>query len=385
LTSTAGYVVWLIHAAVYASLWGLMPWIAGRLGLEAGAGVLAGTVGAVIPHWPGHGEALMALATALLMLGFLRRWTQARGAPTERSPSLPGSFLLGTGAGLAFHVQPALLLVVLGWMAFELWWSRDRRRWLSSALVTAGMALACLPWGWRNTRTFQSLFFVRSNLGLELRMGNHDGAAAAMDVMDAREEFLHPRTHEMEARRVQERGELVYMKEAGLEARRWITDHPIGFLRLTGSRMVHWWLGPLYAPPLAALVIFLTILAVVGACLAVPGLSVPRRAALLIPLATYPLVYYVVAYMPRYRQPIDWIFLLLAGSGVWRGIQRIKVGAPTPALPPLFRPEALHGVGPGSPDSRSQRCPQHRGQEDSQTASESQRIQGVEAQEQRPE
>jgi hypothetical protein len=38
----------------------------------------------------------------------------------------------------------------------------------------------------------------------------------------------------------------------------------------------------------------------------------------LIPLATYPLIYYIVAYMPRYRIPIDWILYILAGAAVWQ-------------------------------------------------------------------
>lgn len=102
---------------------------------------------------------------------FLRRWTR-------KEPSRLGSILLGIGSGVAFHVQPALVLVVLGWLVFELWWRRRLRPWAQAGLVTLGMILACLPWGWRTYRTFDAVFFVRSNLGLELRMGNHDGAAA---------------------------------------------------------------------------------------------------------------------------------------------------------------------------------------------------------------
>jgi len=37
---------------------------------------------------------------------------------------------------------------------------------------------------------------------------------------------------------------------------------------------------------------------------------------------TYPLVYYLVAYMPRHREPLDWLFLLLAGAAIWRWIVR---------------------------------------------------------------
>jgi hypothetical protein len=47
----------------------------------------------------------------------------------------------------------------------------------------------------------------------------------------------------------------------------------------------------------------------------------PQRASLLTPLVCYPLVYYVVLYMPRYRVPLDWILLLLAGAAVWRWLE----------------------------------------------------------------
>ena len=329
-TLTAGRVVWLFHSAVYAAVWSMLPWVAIQVGLGGGAGILAGLVGGVIPRWPGHAEGLMALATILLMLAFLRRW---RGGGGSRA----GSLLLGIASGVAFHVQPALLLVVLGWMGFELWWTKGRRKWVHSGLMATGIVLACLPWAWRNYRTFDAAFFVRSNLGLELRMGNHDGAAAAMDVMDAREEFLHPRTHEAEARKVREMGEVAYMRQAGREATGWIRNNPGTFVRLTGSRMAHWWLGPLYDPPLAALFVILTVLALGGAWIAFPSLTTPQRWALLIPLLTYPLIYYVVAYMPRYRAPIDWIFLLLAGAAVLRPARQLTAITTLPRAWPRSR------------------------------------------------
>ena len=313
LTLRAGYVAWCVHILITAILWGMLPWLAGRIGLPPTAGFLAGLIGAVVPRWSGHGEGLTALAIVLLMVAFVHRWMSGRS-------SAGGSLLLGGGAGIAFHVQPALLPVVLGWMAFELWWSKDRRKLLFAALMILGMVLACFPWGLRNYRTFDAVFFIRSNLGLELRMGNHVGAAAAMDVMDAQGEHIHPRTHEGEARKVQELGEVVYMRQAGDEALDWIRTNPWTFTKLTASRAAHWWLGPLHDPPMALVVTAITLLALLGVWRTCPSLALPQRAALLIPLVMYPLIYYVVAYMPRYREPVNWIFLLLACAAVWNWI-----------------------------------------------------------------
>jgi hypothetical protein len=49
----------------------------------------------------------------------------------------------------------------------------------------------------------------------------------------------------------------------------------------------------------------------------------PQRAVWIIPLATFPVIYYFVAYMARYRVPIDWILYVLAGAMVWRWIERV--------------------------------------------------------------
>jgi hypothetical protein len=65
----------------------------------------------------------------------------------------------------------------------------------------------------------------------------------------------------------------------------------------------------------------LTILALFGALRSLPAMSVPQRVALVIPLICYPLAYYIVIYMPRYRIPLDWILLLLAGAAVWHWLE----------------------------------------------------------------
>ncbi len=311
----AGYAAWILRIASYCAMYAMLPWLAGRLGVGKQAGVLAGIAGAFVAVWPGYGEALTAILLGLLLVAFLRRWTAGRGSAAR-------SFLLGAGAAVTFHLQPALLPVVLGCMAFELWWSEDRRKWAFSALMALGIVVACVPWGWRNYARFHEVFFIRSNLGLELRMGNHEGAAAAMDVMDVRQQHRHPRVQEAEALKLRELGEVEYMREAGREALGWVTTHPAEFLRLTSSRVIHTWFGPLHEPPVAAGFTALTLLALLGAWRTLPGMAIPARAALLIPLATYPLIYYVVAYMPRYRVPIEWILLVFAGAAVWRWIER---------------------------------------------------------------
>jgi hypothetical protein len=164
---------------------------------------------------------------------------------------------------------------------------------------------------------------LRGNLGLELRMGNHEGATGHLEknVRDIKE-YQHPRSNPAEARLIQELGEAEYMRRAKAEAVDWITANPLDFLALTASRTTQFWLGPLHQPWIAVAVTTLTILALFGAWYSLPGMTLPQRAAVLAPLICYPLAFYVIIHMPRYRVPLDWILLLLAGGWVWHWIDR---------------------------------------------------------------
>ena len=113
---------------------------------------------------------------------------------------------------------------------------------------------------------------------------------------------------------MQQFGELEYMRRAAREAMEWIRSHPAAFFRLTEPRVVQFWFGPVDDLPLALWISLVTLLSAIGARRAFPRLSVPQRAAILIPLATYPLVYYLVGFEARYREPMDGLALLLAAT-----------------------------------------------------------------------
>ena len=321
-----GMVRWILIMVAYSALWALMPWLGESLGVGRRAGVFGGVVGALFVTFPSELESLSALALAMTSIGFCLRW---RG--DAKSGGRKGRLvLLGVALGASFHLQPVLLPVVLGYLTFELWWWRGRRSWWRVGLMALGILLACLPWGVRNYTTFHQLFFIRGNLGLELYVGNHDGAHADIDVSSARRSFQHPRTDRAEAERVLELGEGPYMAEKQREAVDWIRANPGEFLRLTGTRVLYFWFGPLHKGSGAAPYLLLSLLALIGGWRAFPTMKMPQRAALLIPLATYPLVYYVVAYMPRYGEPVRWALLLLAGAAVFApGEGRAQPGSHT--------------------------------------------------------
>jgi hypothetical protein len=315
LTLTAGYIALLFRITFHSAIYAMLPWVAGRLGVGRQPGVIAGLAWAFVADWPGHGEALAALMLALLLVACVRRWHAPR-------LSAVGSFLLGVGWAVVFHVQPALLPTMLACMAFELWWSRDRRRWGFALIMVLGAGLTCAPWAWRNYVAFGEVFFIRSNFGLELRMGNHDGATADIDVMGARQGFRHPRINMEEAYKLQEIGEMEYMRRARAEAIDWIRANPGEFTRLTASRIAHFWFGPLHKPVAAAGASALTVLAVLGLWYSRRTTTIPQRAAIIIPFLTFPLVYYIVANMFRYRLPVHWIILVLAAAAIWHWIRR---------------------------------------------------------------
>jgi len=313
-TLTAGYVYMGFIITTNAAMYAMAPWVADKLGVGKQAGFIGGMIGAFMVEldWSTHGEGLASILLGLMLVAFLKRWSNERN-------SLFTSLMFGLGIGASFHVQPVLLLVFLGCFAFEIAWRKVNRKLVATGMLALGVVFACAPWAWRNYNMFHTFFFIRSNLGLELRMGNHEGATAAMATMN----FTmpqHPRTQLAEARKVQQLGEVEYMRQALRETLTWIWENPLEFLKLTFLRFVYFWFGPLYLRRAAAVIPALTILAVLAIRRIFPLLSLPKRIVILVPLLTYPIIYYLVPYMPRYRTPIDWLIFILAGVEIWHWI-----------------------------------------------------------------
>jgi hypothetical protein len=347
VTPAAAYARSVLGIVSMAAAFAMLPWLAGRLGLGRRAGIVGGMAAAVVP-WQGLPDALgfasteaqASVALGVLMAWFLRRWS------STGQFSVAGSLALGAFAGFAFHLAPALAPVVAAYALFELWWLKDRRKWGAALAVAAGILVACAPWTWRNYSALGEAVFIRSNFGLELRLGNHEGARA--DLWGTRDAArLHPGNDEGEARRVRDLGEAAYMRAVRREAVGWIRSHPAEFITLTAARVWHVWLGPPARPLDALPVAGLTGLALAGLRRALPHLSTPERAALLIPLFAYPLVYYLVGYVPRYTFPVTTLLFAAAGANavgvggprVWTGNRGIEDPHDTDTCqPPLTGP-----------------------------------------------
>jgi hypothetical protein len=327
VTPAAGYARSVAGIASCAASYAMLPWLAAGLGLGRRAGIAGGLAAALLPlhgvsdalGWWGN-EALAAIALGVLLVWYLRRWR------SPDPPSFLGSLALGGFAGFAFHLAPSVLPVVLLCAPFELWWLKDRRKWTGVLATALGATLVCVPWAWRNYTALHDVYFIRSNFGLELRLANHDGAQA--DIWTMKPGRLHPGSSAEEAARVRDLGEARYMTQVRDEALTWIGAHPTEFARLTVARAWHVWFGPPARPLEALPVAALTILALLGLARGLPRLSPPERAALVIPLVAYPLVYYLVGYVPRYLFPLSGLLFVLAASEVmaWASREGMRTG-----------------------------------------------------------
>jgi len=97
-------------------------------------------------------------------------------------------------------------------------------------------------------------------------MGNHEGAGATLELSVRAGTERHPGNNEEEARKVQQLGELEYMRQVRRETFSWIRTHPAAFFRLTALRIAQFWFGPVDDHLLALRISLVTLLSVFGAC-----------------------------------------------------------------------------------------------------------------------
>lgn len=249
-------------------------------------------------------------------------WFLARAA--EEGPHAPARVLARLGAmlGLVALVNPAPLSLV----PVALWyWLRPRdalSRSRAAAAFLAGLVLVSGPWALRNLVVLGSPN-LRTNLGVELFVGNNDGARGPFNGR------IHPAYDDAEYARYVALGEVAYAADAGARARAWMSANPGRFARLTLERAQRFWVGP---DPFAAQVLGSGALrhrdwqgwiewlchAFIGACGLVGAVTFRGRdgAATLVrgALLLFPLVYYVTHVFERYRLPLEPVLVLAASA-----------------------------------------------------------------------
>ena len=283
-----------------------------RPGLCAALLALPPPVYSYVPVW----EGIYCAAGLILFCLYSERQVGRGGAP--------GLFLTGVAMGLLALLNPVSVLVAGPWLLFLLWKAAPRIRARVCLLAAAGALIALLPWTVRNYRQFHAWFFVRDNLGIELFVSNNDTARPTLDANLGHALLaLHPTGSESEAAAVRDLGEFRYNQSRLRAALEWIRSHRDRFRALTLARIrLFWFPDPGDDAWHAWIVSIVTAASVLGLAL----LAIRRRAVAIfaaVVFAVFPLVYYVTQANARYRTPILWLSLLLAGYlavGCWDAV-----------------------------------------------------------------
>jgi hypothetical protein len=270
------------------SLYALARWLRGGGWLWLGLHALAAAL------------AVLSEGAAILFLAAFEGWLALRGAP--------GTPLAGNGSSVS-EPHP-----------------RAGRRLEKAATIVLTAGLACLlawgPWLVRNWRTLGAPVLLKSNLGVELWLGNNPEALTG---------FLHAQdehavySNEVERRLLLQLGEPAYARLCFRRFVHFVSARPGDFLVLTGRRVLHFWtLLPGKPNPVRPLLtaLFLACLALLAGLRfrewrrARGGAPRPERSwletAAVLFLLWYPAAYYVTHFLLyRYRFPLE-VMLLLA-------------------------------------------------------------------------
>jgi hypothetical protein len=232
--------------ATVAATLACLPWLARRLGLSEWAGWLAAFALAVMPinfFYESFGDWEQPLA-ALVLVGLLACFLELRKSAWQRPWLVAATGLLtGIAALLSPSLVPAVGLMILAEFA---WPTAPRKRILAGAAAIVTLTALCItPWMVRNYHALGGFVPLRSNFGLELWFGNRADATGSSNVdwsdPDMSAKMRHPHPNADECRRLQEMGELAYMKERQHEALHWIGANPGRFVELTGTRFRMFW------------------------------------------------------------------------------------------------------------------------------------------------
>jgi hypothetical protein len=298
-------------------VYGALPLVARNLGMPGRAGLYAGLFGAAVPVYlltelRGGEVALVGLLLVIATLSF--RATMLR--PSFGWREAAGHGLLW-GVMLSTSPSPAPVLALwIGLLFLEHRPPLGTAARFSAVLVATLLALQ-LPWVVRNYLVLGSPVWARSNLGLELQVSNNDLATPTASGNQLSLEFdrYHPNRSLEERLRYRELGEVAYQRQKMQEAIGWIADHPTRFARLTAARIWYFWTAAAWRPAQVPVLYGVSGLAAFGLwrLLRTQRSAGMQLAALWL---GFSLVYCFVQFENRYRYPIFWSLLLMAGFGL---------------------------------------------------------------------
>lgn len=298
----------ILYALGYGLYCALFVPLSNLLFDDRAPGLVVGAFSAVIPtirpmaQWD---TIYAAAGSQLFCLASARLFRANRGAAA------------GLICGVLLLLNPAMLLVAIAWLAYL----RPPRR--AVAAFAAATALVCVPWSVRNYSRLGGVFFIRDNLGSEMRLSNAD-CAGARDAENGCHALLQPNANVHEASLIRDMGEYRYNRMRMAEALRWIGEHPARFRELTLQRIREFWFPTPERPPIYEYSRWL-ISALAAAGLFLLAREGSRTAVFFAgALALYPLVYYVVQAMTRYASPVLWVAALPAAYAATRAARAAR-------------------------------------------------------------
>ena len=214
----------------------------------------------------------------------------------------------------------SVLPFFIGWLV----WSRPENsdgRLARAALSVFVLALLLVPWTIRNHRALGEWMPLRSNLGLELWLGNNPAGS------DVNSFALHPFQNPLEASRFKSLGEIEYMREKQYEAIAFMRANPGTTVNLIARRVELYWFAvsdrprfdwgaaPFYVKALFFPNLLMILFAWFGAATALRG-SRPGAMLFVFALLVFPLPYYVTHALVRYRFPLDPVLAILSVYGL---------------------------------------------------------------------
>ncbi len=301
--------------SLFSALTCLMIFLAGRRIFGRAIGAWGAWAWAFFPYavwWPTvyiWETSLSALLVSAIFLATLKLDQSARFRDWV------GYGLLWGLTGLSNTTLLTLIPFFLGWLCCR---KGHRGEKCVAHLTWAALAFALTvaPWAAHNYRAF-GRFVFRSNFGLELWRGNHQGTEGF-----GLASWRHPGSDDGEFAKYRAMGELDYMAEKQRQAFEFITSHPGRFVWLSVKRFVYYWTGTwelilvfwFSGRFIAAKFAFYSLvsgLAFLGLRLVIRERK-PEAALFAILLGLFPLTYYITHIHPRYRHPIEPAMVLLS-------------------------------------------------------------------------
>ena len=298
----------LIELGINAMVSALICWPLYIIGerIRPRMGVAAAVLWALAPALIGVTDAAYAWNTSIYLLALMSIVAVAVVRPRA-------VLTVASLTAAACWIDPAHIPVALACLLVAVWQRWVTPRQAMTMLVVATLILA--PWAVRNTLNFHRPMYLRSNGGHELYRGLGVDPADVQTVTR-----LNPGRDPAELAHYTALGESAYMQE--MEARVWavVRRDPSTVLKRAVIHAMRFWSGTWEMGGPVHRIWFLWPVLVAGAGLIRLWRSGPpfRWFALTV-LVVYPLPYYLVPNMSRFRAPIEPLMWLLVAYALTRG------------------------------------------------------------------